>query len=50
METAMTPDEQQLLATLRAWTGGPFLAAMSDDSKRHFENFMASLRIQTAIQ
>lgn len=50
LESAMTSDERRLLNALRAWVGGPFLSAMSDESKQHFEGFMASLRTPSTIQ
>lgn len=50
LESAMTTDERRLLNALRAWVGGPFLSAMSEESKRHFESFMASLRTSSTIQ
>jgi hypothetical protein len=50
MEGAMTKDELQLLNSLRAWVGGPFLSAMSDESKTHFNKFMGSLRSPATIQ
>lgn len=50
METAMTEDERRLLNALRAWVGGPFLSAMSEESKTHFNKFMASLRTPATIQ
>ncbi len=50
METAMTEDERRLLNALRNWVGGPFLAAMSDESRGHFDRFMQSLRAPGTIQ
>lgn len=50
MEAAMTKDELRLLKSLRASVGGPFLSALSEDSKLHFEKFMNSLRAPATIQ
>ena len=50
MESAMTTDEQRLLHSLRAWVGGPFLSALSEESKAHFNKFMTSLRSPATIQ
>jgi hypothetical protein len=50
MEGAMTKDELQLLNSLRTWVGGPFLSALSEESKTHFNKFMASLRTPATIQ
>ena len=50
MEGAMTKDELRLLNSLRAWVGGPFLSALSEESKTHFNEFMASLRTPATIQ
>lgn len=50
MEGAMTRDELRLLNSLRAWVGGPFLSALSEESKTHFNAFMASLRTPASIQ
>ncbi len=50
MESAMTKDEQRLLQTLRAWVGGPLLLPRSEESKTHFNKFMASLRTPATIQ
>ena len=50
METAMTKDELRLLTALRTWIGGPFLSALSDESKSHFDKFMLSLRAPATIQ
>lgn len=50
MEGAMTKDELQLLKSLRVWVGGPFLSALSEESKTHFNKFMASLRTPATIQ
>ena len=44
MESLMTEDERRLLTTLRDWVGGPFLAALNDESRTHFDNFLSSLR------
>ncbi|NMG16384.1 helix-turn-helix domain-containing protein [Aromatoleum bremense] len=46
----ITADERRMLNALRAWAGGPFLAAMSEEQKHYFENFMASLRAPSSIQ
>lgn len=43
MKQAVTQDELRLLNALRASIGGPFLSAISDESKIHLENFIASL-------
>lgn len=50
METALTKDELRLLTALRIWVGSPFLSALSDDSRSHFDKFMASLRTPATIQ
>ncbi len=50
MAAVITADERRMLNALRAWSGGPFLAAMSEEQKRHFENFMASLCAPATIQ
>ena len=50
METAMTKDELRLLTELRTWVGGPFLSALSNASKSHFEKFIVSLRTPATIQ
>lgn len=50
MENAMTKDELQLLNSLRTWVGGPFLSALSEESKTHFNKFMVSLRTPATIQ
>lgn len=50
MASAMTQDELRMLTALRASIGGPFLSALSDESKSHFENFMASLRTPAISQ
>ena len=50
MATAMTEDERRLLTSLRAWAGGPFLAALSKESRSHFEQFMHSLRSPSTVQ
>ncbi len=50
LESAMTADERRMLGSIRAFIGGPFLAAMSDDAKEHFDRFLLSLRIPKTIQ
>lgn len=50
IESAMTADEHRMLVAIRAFVGGPFLAAMSDDAKEHFDRFLLSLRTPTTIQ
>jgi transcriptional regulator with XRE-family HTH domain len=50
MEGALTKDELRLLNSLRAWVGGPFLSALSEESKEHFNKFMASMRTPATIQ
>lgn len=50
METAMTRDELRLITALRAWIGGPFLSALSNDSRSHFDKFIVSLRTPATIQ
>lgn len=50
MESAMTEDERRLLISLRTWAGGPFLAALSEESRSHFERFMQSLRSPKTVQ
>lgn len=47
---AITEDERQLLAALRASVGGPFLSALSDESRAQFQRLMLSLRAPAAIQ
>lgn len=50
VDSALTKEEVQLLSALRTWIGGPFLAALSDESKEHFNKFLASLRVRAPIQ
>jgi hypothetical protein len=50
LETAITNEELCLLNALRAWTGGPYLSALSEESQTHFNNFMTSLRMPVTIQ
>lgn len=50
MESAMTEDERQLVTSLRASVGGPFLAALNDESRTHFQNFIRSLHGPATIQ
>ena len=50
METGITAEEGRLLASLRSWAGGPYLAALSDESRGHFEQFMLSLRTPSTVQ
>ncbi len=49
MESAMTEDERRLLNALRAWVGGPFLSALNEESRAHFDKFMQSLRSPSSI-
>ena len=49
METAMTKDELRLLTALRAGIGGPFLSALSDDSKALFDKLIVSLRTPATV-
>ena len=49
MVTAITEDERKLLAALRKWSGGPFLSALTDESRRYFEKFMNSLHMPSLI-
>ena len=49
MELAMTADEHRLVNALRAWVGGPFLSALSEESRAHFDKFMQSLRSPASI-
>lgn len=49
MESAMTEDEIRLLKALRAWVGGPFLSALNEESRTHFDKFMQSLRSPSSI-
>lgn len=50
MESALTREELRLLTVLRTSTGSPFLPVLSDESKLHFENFIASLRAAVTNQ
>jgi hypothetical protein len=50
LDSAMTEDERKLLCALRAWVGGPFLAALNSESRIHFDNFIRSLRTSTTVQ
>ena len=50
METALTKDELRLLNALRAWVGGPYLSALTSESRTHFDSFMASLRTPSTVQ
>ena len=49
MESAMTEDELRLLKALRTWVGGPFLSALNEESRAHFDKFMQSLRLPSSI-
>ena len=50
MDSTMTVDELRLLKSLRASVGGPFLSALSEESKSYFEKFILSLRTPATIQ
>lgn len=50
MESAISQDEHRMLIALRASIGGPFLSALSNESKLHFENFISSLHIPATKQ
>lgn len=50
LESAMTADERRMLGAIRRFIGGPFLAAMSDDAKEHFDRFLLALRTPKTIQ
>jgi hypothetical protein len=50
METALTKDELRLLNALRAWVGGPYLSALTSESRTRFDSFMASLRTPSTVQ
>jgi hypothetical protein len=50
MATALTDDELRLLASLRAATGEPFIAALSEVSRKRLAQFIDGLRVeQSAI-
>lgn len=49
MASAITEDERKLLAALRKFLGGPFLSALTDESRQHFDQFMSSLRTPSLI-
>lgn len=49
MERSITEDERALLVALRASIGGPFLAAISDDSRSYLNRFIHSLRVQSSV-
>lgn len=49
LESALTEDEVRLLGALRTSVGGPYLSALSSESKRHLESFMKSLRLPTQV-
>lgn len=49
LESALTEDELRLIQALRASVGAPFLTAVSEESKRHFTDFMNSLRAPAHI-
>lgn len=50
METAFTQEERRLIASLRAFAGGPFISVLSDESRQCFEEFMRSLRTHPRVQ
>lgn len=50
MESALTREELHLLTVLRTSTGSPFLSVLSDESKLHFANFIASLHTPATNQ
>lgn len=50
LEAGLSEDERRLVRSLRAWVGGPYLAALSDDSRAQFNRFMQSLRTPAAVQ
>lgn len=43
MENAFTSDEVELITKLRAHVGGPYLEAMTEDSKGKFKGFIQSM-------
>lgn len=43
LETAVTADELRLLQRLRDLTGGPYLAALTPESKKQLEGFLQTL-------
>jgi hypothetical protein len=47
---SISQDEKTLIQTLRVHVGGPYLAAISDESKSLFNRFIASLRTPAPIQ
>ena len=49
MEASLTEEERRLVSALRTWIGAPYLAALSEESKDRFEDFIQSLRLPAGI-
>ena len=50
MTPSISQDELKLIQALRIHAGGPYLAAINEESKLHLNRFMASLRTSATIQ
>jgi hypothetical protein len=50
LENTVTKDESRLIAALRTSIGAPYLAALSEESRSHFENLTRSLQTQSTVQ
>lgn len=44
LEVAITDEERRLIYALRTFAGAKYLAAVSEESKEHFDRFLSSLQ------
>lgn len=50
MEVGLTGDERRLINNLRCAVSGPYLAALTDESRMYFEQLLESLHCHKTIQ